>query len=102
MRTTYIGALGVGALCLLAAPAINAVLNMDSLLTVVMIAISAVPLTVMGGQAGLLQGEERWFRLSAVYVAFGVGRLVAGAVAMFVRPDRSVRPPGSPSAPSRR
>jgi O-antigen/teichoic acid export membrane protein len=35
-------------------------------------------MTVMGGQAGILQGERRWLPLSMVYVANGVPRLVIG------------------------
>ena len=32
----------------------------------VLMAVAAVPLTLMGGQAGILQGERRWFPLAAV------------------------------------
>ena len=40
--------------------------------------VAAVPMTVMGGQAGILQGERRWFPLSMMYVANGVPRLLIG------------------------
>ena len=57
-------------------PVIDRLLRLDSLPTTALIAVSAVPLTIMGGQAGILQGERRWAPLGAVYVAAGVPRLV--------------------------
>jgi len=42
---------------------------------------------VMGGQAGILQGEERWAPLAAIYLAVGVGRLGFGAVALVLEPN---------------
>ena len=53
-------------------------LRLDSLVTAALVALAAVPLTVMGGQAGILQGERRWLALAVVYVASGVPRLVIG------------------------
>lgn len=76
MRVTYRAALAVGLLLLALTPVIDRLLRLDSLPTTALIAVSAVPLTVMGGQAGILQGERRWAPLGAVYVAAGVPRLV--------------------------
>lgn len=87
LRTTYLASAGVGLLCLALAPVLDRLLNLDSLATAALIAVAAAPLTVMGGQAGLLQGEERWLLLSLVYLAFGLGRLVAGVAVLIVRPD---------------
>ena len=75
---TYKSAVGVGVLCLLAVPLIEHVLRLDSWLTAALVAATAVPLTVMGGQAGLLQGERRWLPLALVYVGAGLGRLAFG------------------------
>ncbi len=87
MRTTYRCAAVLGALALLAAPLVSAVLNLDSLLVAAMIAVTVVPLTVMGGQAGVLQGERRWGPLAGIYLGVGVGRIAFGIVTMLVRPD---------------
>lgn len=87
IRTTYRCALGLGLLALLAAPLVSAALDLDSWGLAALIAITVVPLTVMGGQAGVLQGEQRWGPLAAIYLGAGVGRLVFGAVALAVRTD---------------
>jgi len=71
-------ALVLGALCLLLAPVLNAVLHLDSLPTALLVGVAAFPLTVMGAQAGVLQGERRWAPLALVYLSSGVGRLVLG------------------------
>src|SRR3546814_5621549 len=50
----------LGVLLLVLAPVINHVLRLDNLLVAALIAVAAVPMTVMGGQIGVLQGERRW------------------------------------------
>jgi O-antigen/teichoic acid export membrane protein len=87
IRTTYRCALGLGLLALLAAPLVSAALNLDSWGLAALIAVTVVPLTVMGGQAGVLQGEQRWGPLATIYLATGVGRLAFGAVALALRTD---------------
>ena len=52
-----------------------------------LLAASCLPLTLMGAQAGLLQGERRWLFLAAVYVAVGLGRVVLGFAGMWWRED---------------
>jgi O-antigen/teichoic acid export membrane protein len=78
MRVTGRAALSVGLVLLVLTPVINLVLHLDSLLVAGLVCVAAVPMTVMGGQAGILQGERRWVPLSMVYVANGVPRLVIG------------------------
>ena len=87
MAATYKSALAVGLICLASVPLVSAVLRLDSWLTAGMIALTAVPLTIMGGQAGLLQGERRWLPLAGIYVGMGLGRLVFGTVALIVQPN---------------
>jgi O-antigen/teichoic acid export membrane protein len=41
----------------------------------------------MGGQAGILQGERRWWSLAAIYLTVGIGRIGFGVAALVVRPD---------------
>ncbi len=87
LTTSYVAALALGLLVLVATPVVVATLNLGSPLPAVLIAATAVPLTVMGGQAGILQGERRWGPLAGIYLAVGVGRLGFGAVALVVEPD---------------
>ncbi|QNN54740.1 oligosaccharide flippase family protein [Nocardioides mesophilus] len=87
LRTTYVCAGALGLVALLATPLVSHVLNLDSWATAALIAVTVVPLTVMGGQAGVLQGERRWKPLAAIYVAFGVSRLVLGLIAFAVEAD---------------
>ena len=78
MRVTYRAALAIGALLAVLTPLINYVLRLDNLLVAALVAVTAVPMTVMGGQAGILQGERRWLSLALVYVANGLPRLIVG------------------------
>jgi O-antigen/teichoic acid export membrane protein len=87
MRVTYRAALGLGLLLLALAPLINIALRLESLATAALVGLTAVPLTIMGGQAGTLQGERRWTPLAAVYVAAGVPRLVIGSALILWRPE---------------
>jgi O-antigen/teichoic acid export membrane protein len=84
--TTRVSA-GVGGLLLLLVPAVDALLNLDSLATATVVALAAVPLTLAGGQAGILQGERRWGALAVFYLAGGVPRLVVGTAIILWRPD---------------
>jgi len=71
-------AIVLGLLLLALAPVLNWVLALESLPTAMLVAVAAVPLTVMGGQAGVLQGERRWEPLALVYLSQGLGRVVLG------------------------
>jgi O-antigen/teichoic acid export membrane protein len=77
----------LGGLCLLASPLVAALLALDSWLTAALLAATVVPLTIMGGQAGVLQGERRWRPLASIYLATGLGRIAFGAVCLVWRPD---------------
>ncbi|WP_310306582.1 lipopolysaccharide biosynthesis protein [Nocardioides marmoribigeumensis] len=52
-----------------------------------LLAASCLPLTLMGAQAGLLQGERRWYSLATVYAAVGLGRVLLGLGGMVWRED---------------
>jgi O-antigen/teichoic acid export membrane protein len=80
LRVTRRAALAVGFVLLLLSPVVDRVLRLDDLPAAVLVAVAAVPMTMMGGQAGVLQGERRWLPLSLVYVANGVPRLLIGLV----------------------
>jgi O-antigen/teichoic acid export membrane protein len=66
---------------------IQGALSIDSWAATAMIGLSAIPLTVMGGQASILQGEERWVPLAAIFVGMGLGRIVLGAILMPLMPN---------------
>jgi O-antigen/teichoic acid export membrane protein len=68
--------LAVGLLLLLLVPAIDALLNLDSLATAAVVAVAAVPLTLAGGQAGILQGERRWKAAACVCVFLPATRCI--------------------------
>ena len=86
MSATYRSSLVLGALCLALTPVIAWALQLDAWPAALMIGISAVPLTIMGGQSGILQGEHRWRPLAAVYLGVGVGRLAVGGAFMLALP----------------
>ena len=84
LRVTLLCAVGVGAIGAALAPLTARVLELQSPLTAVALAIAAALLTVMGGVAGVLQGEERWLPLGLVYTSMGVSRLLVGIGAMLI------------------
>ncbi|GAB2447387.1 hypothetical protein GCM10027062_31360 [Nocardioides hungaricus] len=90
LGVTYRASIALGALLVLLAPLVNLVLRLDSLLTALLLAFVSVPFTVMGGQAGILQGERRWGALAIVYVLSGVPRLVIGTLLVLWHPSSSV------------
>ena len=79
-------ALGLGVICLLLAPVLNTVLRLESLPTALLVCVAAVPLTYMGAQAGVLQGEQRWEPLALVYLSAGLGRILIGTGLILARP----------------
>ncbi|MGH3509133.1 MAG: lipopolysaccharide biosynthesis protein [Nocardioidaceae bacterium] len=82
LSTSARSALALGLLCLVLAPVLNSELNLRSLGATVLIAVTVVPLTIMGGQSGLLQGERRWVPLALIYLTVGVGRVAFGVIAL--------------------
>jgi O-antigen/teichoic acid export membrane protein len=87
MATSYTSSLALGLVVLAATPLVTAVLNLDHWGAAALLGLCAVPLSVMGGQAGILQGERRWGPLAAIYLTVGLGRIGFGMVALLVRPD---------------
>jgi len=82
LRSAEVGALGLAVATLLAAPLVSTVLRLDSWWSAVLLAAAVLPLTLMGGFAGIFQGEGRWRALAAVYVGVGAGRLLLGLAGM--------------------
>jgi O-antigen/teichoic acid export membrane protein len=86
LRVGLQASLGVFVLCLVLSPVIDQVVRLDSLGTAALTAFAAAPLTMMGAQAGILQGERRWRSLAMIYVGAGVPRLVIGTAMIVWRP----------------
>lgn len=86
MRTTWRSAAGVALLCLLLTPVFVHTLNLNGWHAAATVGLTMFPLTLMGGQAGILQGEQRWFALGMMYLAVGVPRFALAALAMWIWP----------------
>lgn len=86
LRVTWRAALVLGVVLVALSPVLKAALRLDSLMTAAMVGLIMVPTTIMGGQAGILQGERRWAPLGLVYVAAGVPRLLLGTGLIVWRP----------------
>ncbi len=86
LRVGTRGALVVGGVLVLLAPAIDRLLRLDDLRIALLVAVASVPVTLMGGQAGVLQGERRWGSLGTLYVAAGVPRLAIGVALLVWQP----------------
>lgn len=86
MSATYRSALALGALCLMLTPVITWGLQLEHWPAALMIGLAAVPLTIIGGQSGVLQGEQRWGALGGIYLGVGLGRLVIAGVTMLLVP----------------
>jgi O-antigen/teichoic acid export membrane protein len=80
-------AVGLGVTFLALSPLVTQLLRLDGILTAVALAVAIAPTTLMGAQAGILQGERRWTPLAWQYLSAGVARLGFGALALTVRSD---------------
>ena len=89
LTTTWRAALVLGLLAVAASPAVYWLLRLDGLLPAVLLGLCVVPVTVMGGQAGVLQGERRWLSLSLMYLSVGVPRVLLGGAALAISPTET-------------
>jgi O-antigen/teichoic acid export membrane protein len=79
-------ALLLAGVCLLAVPLVTWALHLDTWLTAATLAVPAAAYAVMGGQVGVLQGEQRWWALAAVFCSYGVARLAFGMAGILAWP----------------
>lgn len=82
MRTSWIMGVALTAVMLAITPVLDRVLSLPSIWASVFLAGCALPLTLMGGQSGILQGDRRWTSLSWLYLFNGIGRIVPGLAAL--------------------
>jgi len=87
LRSTTLVSLLVGGAVAVASPVIARVLHLDSLWPALLCALTLVPLTAMGGFIGIAQGAERWRAVTAIALANGFGRLLAGVIALLIHPS---------------
>jgi O-antigen/teichoic acid export membrane protein len=86
LRLTYVTAAVLGLVLAVASPVLDDILRLGSPTAALLIAAGVVPMTVMGGQAGVLQGQRRWADLAWVYAASGATRLLLGVALLAWRP----------------
>ena len=84
MATTRRVAVALLVIGLATAPLLDRVLRLESIWSALSMAVAAALLCLMGGQAGILQGEQRWTPLSLMYAAMGTARLGCGLGALLV------------------
>ncbi len=77
LHVTYRCAWVLAAVCVLLTPVFEIVLDLRSWVTAALVALVVWPMTTVGGVAGILQGERRWFPLALVYLSMGLSRLAA-------------------------
>jgi len=65
---------------LLGSPLVTAWLHLASPLGAVWVAVTLLPLTLIGAQLGVLQGAERFHRLAVLYAVAGAGKVGGGVV----------------------
>ncbi|HEX4190461.1 MAG TPA: polysaccharide biosynthesis protein [Marmoricola sp.] len=68
-------------------PIVNIALRLHSLPAALLLAVAVAPATLMGAQAGVLQGERRWVPLALVYLSAGVPRLCLGVALLEWKPE---------------
>ena len=89
MRVTYRAAWVLAGVCLLLTPAFDSVLHLQSTATAAIVALAVWPMTLVGGEAGILQGERRWLPLAGIYLAMGLSR-IAATLLLFWKPEEWV------------
>lgn len=87
LRVMVLAGCTVGAVVAASTFFLTPALKLDSQWPVVLCGVILLPLTLMGAGAGIAQGTGRWKVLSIIYIANGVGRLAAGAIALLIHPS---------------
>lgn len=77
---------GLALAAVVLSPLISWALRLDNIPLAALVGLTALPLTLIGYQAGVLQGERRWTALALLYLASGIPRLVVGSALIFWHP----------------
>lgn len=83
LATARVLALALAGGLLVASPILRWVLDVPWAVAV-LVPVAVVPLTLLGGFAGVLQGSRAWRGLTLVFLGLGVGRLAFGGLALLV------------------
>lgn len=84
VRATVLVAATVGTVVAASTVVLTPALKFDSYWPVMLCGLALVPLTIMGAQCGIAQGQEKWGALTAVYLGNGFGRLIGGTIGLLV------------------
>jgi O-antigen/teichoic acid export membrane protein len=79
--------LGAAAFLLVLSPVLVPVLALEHWAPGALVAVTLLPLCLFGAQAGIAQGTGSWGRLSGLYVASGLGRLILGTAGAALLPS---------------
>ncbi|RLV49522.1 polysaccharide biosynthesis protein [Nocardioides mangrovicus] len=90
VTVTYRTATVLGLALLALSPVLNRALHLESIWTALLVGLCAWPMTVMGGQAGILQGERRWYPLAVLYMSSGVSRLAVASILLLLKPTETM------------
>lgn len=90
LSLTWRVSIGIGVVLLALTPVINIVLRLDNMGLAALAGPVSVPLTLVGGYIGILQGERRWLPLGLVYMAAGLPRLALGLALLAWQPTATV------------
>ena len=82
-------AIAITVLMMALSPVVEHGLKLPNIWPALLVAGCAFPITIWGGQAGILQGERRWRELALLYLANGLPRLVLGPLFMLVHPTET-------------
>ena len=83
-RLAWRAGAGLLILGLLVAPLVTMWLHLASPLSAVWLALTLLPLTLIGAQLGVLQGCERFHRLAALYAVAAAGKVGGGVIGVVV------------------
>ena len=76
--------LSLSALTGLSTVVFTPILKLDGYLPVILAGLALLPLTIMGAQLGIAQGQSRWGSLAVIYLGNGFGRLSMVIIAMMI------------------
>jgi len=80
LRDGLLGGVAVAAATIVVSPLLVWLLRLDGWLSILLAALTFIPLTWAGAQYGVAQGRESYRRLAAVYAIVGLGRGIGGVV----------------------
>jgi O-antigen/teichoic acid export membrane protein len=83
LASTRMLSLVLGAALLVLSPLLRSLLDVPWIVAL-MVPLAVIPLTLLGGFAGVLQGCREWKSLTAVFLALGAGRFIIGGLALLL------------------